>query len=108
VGLARTRFPGRTLADLRRAIAERTAEARWGPGGTVSLGEHARQGWVSLVVKPAREVREALSGGPNPQPRRTPSPSPPPSPPPSAPPPEPPQPLPESPEPPPPAEGRAE
>jgi predicted metal-dependent phosphoesterase TrpH len=104
VGLARTRFPGRTLADLRRAIAERTAEARWGPAGAVSLSEHARQGWVSLVVKPAREVREALSRGPGRQPRRTPPPSPAPSPAPPAPPPEPPG----APEPPESQEGRAE
>jgi predicted metal-dependent phosphoesterase TrpH len=89
VGMARTRFPGRTLADLHRAIAERTAEARWGPAGAVSFPEHARQGWVSLVVKPVREVGAALSGGSRRQPRRTPPPSPPPPPTPSPPPPEP-------------------
>jgi hypothetical protein len=63
IGTARTRFPGRTPLELRRALAERTAEARWGPAAAVSLGEHARQGWRSLVVKPAREVRAAVRRG---------------------------------------------
>ena len=63
IGAARTRFPGRSPLDLRRAIAERTAEARWGPAGGVSPGEHARQAWRSLVVKPVREVRAAVRRG---------------------------------------------
>ena len=64
IGAARTRFAGRSpLEALRGAIAERTAEARWGPAGAVSPGEHARQAWRSLVLKPVREVRAAVRPG---------------------------------------------
>jgi predicted metal-dependent phosphoesterase TrpH len=61
LGAAVTRFPGRTPADLRRAIAARTTRAVWGVAGRVTLEEHARQGWRSLVVKPVRELRAAVA-----------------------------------------------
>jgi predicted metal-dependent phosphoesterase TrpH len=60
LGVALTRFPGQTPADLRRAILDRTTEARWGADSQVTLRQHARQGWLSLVQKPLREVRAAL------------------------------------------------
>jgi hypothetical protein len=60
VGAAFTRFPGRTPADLRQAILARTTEACWGPPAAVPLAQHVRQGWRSLAVKPARELRAAL------------------------------------------------
>ncbi|MGH2355981.1 MAG: PHP-associated domain-containing protein [Chloroflexota bacterium] len=62
IGSALTRFPGRTPADLRRAILNRTTEAHWGAAPRISVGEHARQNWRSLVLKPARELRAALHG----------------------------------------------
>jgi hypothetical protein len=67
IGTARTRFAGRTPEALREALATGATEARWGPEGTVTLRQHARQGWVSLVLKPARELRAAVA------PRKAPS-----------------------------------
>ncbi len=60
IASAVTRFPGRTPADLRRAIENRTTQAQWGAPAQVSLGAYARQGWRSMVVKPVRELRVAL------------------------------------------------
>ncbi|HET7770200.1 MAG TPA: PHP-associated domain-containing protein [Chloroflexota bacterium] len=61
VGSAFTEFPGNSTADLERALAERTTRAHWAEGAaTVPLLSHAHQGWRSLVVKPARELRGAL------------------------------------------------
>lgn len=60
IGRAFTAFRGRTPADLERAILERTTEACWGASVRVPLTHHVRQGWLSLVVKPAREFRGAL------------------------------------------------
>ena len=63
IGAAFTRFPGRTPADLRQAIVDRSTEAVWGAPAHVPVRAHLRQGWRSLVVKPVREVRAALAGG---------------------------------------------
>ncbi|MDQ3702025.1 MAG: PHP domain-containing protein [Chloroflexota bacterium] len=60
IASAFTRFPGRTPADLRRAIEDRATQAHWGAPAQVSLGAYARQSWRSMVIKPARELREAL------------------------------------------------
>jgi hypothetical protein len=60
IGSAYTLFPGSTPADLRSAILRRQTEARWGSGAPVPRMAHVRQGWRSLVVKPARELRSAL------------------------------------------------
>ncbi|MGI8424970.1 MAG: PHP domain-containing protein [Chloroflexota bacterium] len=61
VGSAYTEFQGRTPGDLERALAERTTVARWGDVARVPLLSHVRQGWRSLVVKPARELRGGLA-----------------------------------------------
>ncbi len=60
VGCAFTVFPGSSPGDLRRAILDRATEAHWGAAVRVPRVAHARQGWRSLVVKPAREVSAAL------------------------------------------------
>ena len=61
VGSAFTEFPGRSTADLERALTDRTTQAHWADAAaSVPLFSHARQGWRSLVVKPARELRGAL------------------------------------------------
>jgi predicted metal-dependent phosphoesterase TrpH len=62
IGSAYTEFPGRTPADLARAIRERRTTAHWGHAPRVRVVSHARQGWRSLVVKPARELRAILGG----------------------------------------------
>ena len=60
IGAAYTSFPGATPADLRRAIEQRTTEACWGRPVRIPAADHVRQGWRSLVVKPARELRAVL------------------------------------------------
>ena len=61
VGSAYTAFPGTSAAELERALLDRTTTARWADATVhVPLLSHARQGWRSLVVKPARELRGAL------------------------------------------------
>lgn len=62
VGSAFTEFPGRTAEDLASAMERRTTVARWGADVSVPLLSHARQGWRSLVVKPARELRAGAAG----------------------------------------------
>lgn len=62
IGGAFTAFPGRTPAALRLAIESRTTQARWGSAVPISLSDHARQNWRSLVLKPIRELREVISG----------------------------------------------
>jgi predicted metal-dependent phosphoesterase TrpH len=57
VGSAYTVFTGTTPADLRRSIAERTTEARWGNAPPIPPGALVRQGWRALVKKPAKELR---------------------------------------------------
>lgn len=57
IGSAFTEYPGRTAEDLASAMERRMTVARWGAGVSVPLLSHARQGWRSLVVKPARELR---------------------------------------------------
>jgi hypothetical protein len=64
IGSACTRFPGRTPADLLRAIYDRRTSAEWGSEPRVSLLEHVRQNWRSLVVKPARELRGLVTHTP--------------------------------------------
>jgi predicted metal-dependent phosphoesterase TrpH len=61
VASAYTEFPGSTPADLLAAMRGRRTEAHWGQAPRVRLASHARQGWQSLVVKPARELRAALA-----------------------------------------------
>lgn len=63
VGAAFTEFPGRTPAELLRALRGRETRARWSEAVRVPLASHARQGWRSLVVKPVRELRAVLTGG---------------------------------------------
>lgn len=60
IGSAFTRFLGRTPADLHAAILNRATEAHWGTPPYVPLATHLRQNWRSLIVKPARELRQAL------------------------------------------------
>jgi predicted metal-dependent phosphoesterase TrpH len=62
IGSAFTSFPGRSVAELQRAILERTTLAHWGETPQVSVLDHARQNWRSLVVKPIRELRAVLGG----------------------------------------------
>ena len=63
IGSAFTEFPGHTPGELARALGERTTIAQWGDGRRVGvpLLTHARQGWRSLVLKPARELRGGLT-----------------------------------------------
>lgn len=64
IGSAYTSFPGRSPADLQRAILARATGAHWGPAARVPLAAHAYQSWRSLVVKPARELWQALAARP--------------------------------------------
>lgn len=57
LGSAYTSFPGTTPAELRQAILDRTTDGHWGSLPNVSVVEHVRQNWLSLFVKPARELR---------------------------------------------------
>ena len=61
VGTAWTDFPGKTAAELRRAIAERTTKA---DGRHWTLGEHldglARQQWRSMVRDPVKRARRRM------------------------------------------------
>jgi predicted metal-dependent phosphoesterase TrpH len=63
VGTALTTFPGRTLADLRRALIERTARAE---GEFWTFAQHreiaAANLWRSMVLIPARKVTGSLRG----------------------------------------------
>jgi hypothetical protein len=61
VGTAFTEFPGSAPADLHAALLGRRTVAHWGTAPRVRLASHARQGWRSLVIKPARELRAALA-----------------------------------------------
>lgn len=64
IGSARTRFPGRTADDLRRALLERTTEAAPGAKcGSVRVGEIAEQQWRSMLWHPSRKLRRALFPG---------------------------------------------
>jgi predicted metal-dependent phosphoesterase TrpH len=61
VGTAWTDFPGKTAAELRRAIAERTTRP---DGRNWTLGEHldgvARQQWRSIVRDPIKRARRRI------------------------------------------------
>lgn len=61
VGTAWTEFSGKTAADLRRAIAERTTTAQ---GRNWTLREHlggvARQQWRSMVRDPVKRARRRM------------------------------------------------
>lgn len=57
LGSAYTEFAGRTPAELLAALRSRRTVARWGEARKVTARGHARQGWRSLVEKPARELR---------------------------------------------------
>ena len=59
IGSSYTCFSGRTPQELRAAIEARTTVARWGTPASVSLPSHLRQNWLSLFVKPVRELRAA-------------------------------------------------
>jgi hypothetical protein len=61
LGSAYTEFAGRTPAELLAALMSRQTVARWGEAGQVTARGHARQGWRSLVEKPARELRGVLA-----------------------------------------------
>ena len=62
VGTCWTEFPGRSAAELRRAIAERTTAA---DGRSWSLREHlggaARQQWRAIVRDPIKRARRRMS-----------------------------------------------
>lgn len=64
VGTAVTTFPGRTVADLRRAVAERTTRAA---GAFWTFEQHreiaAANLWRSMILIPARKVGAALRRG---------------------------------------------
>jgi predicted metal-dependent phosphoesterase TrpH len=62
IGLAYTTFPGHMPVDLLQALRRRETHACWGDAVTVPWQRHASQGWRSLVVKPARELRGVLAG----------------------------------------------
>ena len=54
-------FPGRTVEDLGRAFAERTALPRWGPTARrVPLHRQIRQHTRALVFHPYRQLRRSL------------------------------------------------
>jgi hypothetical protein len=57
LGTAYTSFPGTTPDELRQAILDRTTDGHWGDPARVSVADHVRQNWLSLLVKPARELR---------------------------------------------------
>jgi hypothetical protein len=61
VGTAMTTFPGRSVADLRRALAERTTRAE---GAFWTFAQHreiaAANLWRSMILIPARKVGAAL------------------------------------------------
>jgi predicted metal-dependent phosphoesterase TrpH len=71
VGTAVTTFPGRTIADLRRALAERTTRAE---GAFWTVAQHraiaAANLWRSMIVMPARKVGGALRRRAQAEPRR--------------------------------------
>lgn len=58
-----TEFPGRTPADLRRALETRTTTPRQGPPGErVPASELARQQVQALVIHPCRKVTRLVRG----------------------------------------------
>jgi predicted metal-dependent phosphoesterase TrpH len=61
IGTALTRFPGRTAADLRAAVAARSTSAE---GSFWSLGDHlhglAEQQWRSMVLAPTHKLMRAF------------------------------------------------
>ena len=61
IGTAYTAFAGGTKEELLTALRERRTAAHWGQAGNVTLRSHARQGWRSLVIKPAREMRGGMA-----------------------------------------------
>lgn len=64
VGTGRTLFPGRTAADLRKAIEERTTKST-GRHWTVSDHLHgvAGQQWRAMIVHPYRKLARTITGG---------------------------------------------
>lgn len=61
LGSAYTSFPGCSSNDLYQALRDRTTEAHWGSGYHIPLRRHLQQNWRSLVLKPVRELREAVA-----------------------------------------------
>ena len=61
IGSAYTSFEGHTAADLAHAIQTRRTGAHWGRPARVPIRTHVRQGYRSLVVKPARELRALVA-----------------------------------------------
>jgi predicted metal-dependent phosphoesterase TrpH len=70
IGTAYTVFPGHTPGDLYAALRARETRAAWGAPARVPVLAHARQNWLSLVVKPVREIRAALRSPQRPTRRR--------------------------------------
>jgi len=72
VGTAWTDFPGKTAADLRRAIAERTTTP---DGRHWTLAEHldgvAKQQWRSMVRDPVKRARRRITKRTPPKPGRS-------------------------------------
>jgi predicted metal-dependent phosphoesterase TrpH len=63
VGTAWTEFPGRSAADLRRAIGERTTIAAGKPWGVRDhLAGIAQQQWRSMVLHPVQKARRRVLG----------------------------------------------
>src|SRR5438067_11785425 len=58
IAAAYTLFPGRTAADFRRALLDRTTLARVGetPPARVPLRDYARQVGRAIVINPAQKV----------------------------------------------------
>lgn len=61
LGSAYTSFPGNSLKDVFRALHNRTTEASWGSTYHIPVRRHLQQNWRSLVLKPIRELREAMT-----------------------------------------------
>jgi len=62
IGAAYTEFPGRTAADFRHALEERTTRARRDdkPLARIALRDYARQSTRSMVVNPIQKVVRKL------------------------------------------------
>lgn len=62
IGAAYTLFPGRSAADFRRALLERTTQARASdtPPERVPLRDYARQTGRAMILSPARKVLQKM------------------------------------------------
>lgn len=61
IGSAYTTFKGKSPADFEKALASHKTRAFFGEPGSVTVCEHARQVFKSLVEKPTRGLRGTLA-----------------------------------------------